>query len=312
MKNIAEILKDCPKGTKLYSPILGECALYYIDDDEIIHIRKDKSHTGTFDKFGRWFFDLEDNECLLFPSKENRDWDNFCPFKDGDIITNGSGVIYIVKQMNVDEGYTNTHVTVYVHSGTIKMDFTSYAPSVKNSKIATEEEKKLLLDKLAENGYSWNEETKTIEKLIKPKFKIGDKVQKKCATSCSTVYQIDEIRRGDNHFLCAVHIEGMHGTKYVFKEEELRLLVEEDTNKQELEPTKFDISTLITFESKVLVRDFDDSFWMPAVFGFYYKEDKKYKFFIVGCHRFKQCIPFECNEHLLGKTDDCDEYYKNW
>ena len=27
MNNIAEILKDAPKGTKLYSPIFGECIL---------------------------------------------------------------------------------------------------------------------------------------------------------------------------------------------------------------------------------------------------------------------------------------------
>lgn len=25
-----------------------------------------------------------------------------------------------------------------------------------------------------------------------------------------------------------------------------------------------------------------------------------------------QCIPYEGNEHLLGKTDDCDEFYKTW
>ena len=26
----------------------------------------------------------------------------------------------------------------------------------------------------------------------------------------------------------------------------------------------------------------------------------------------KQCIPYEGNEHLLGTTDDCDDFYKNW
>ena len=26
----------------------------------------------------------------------------------------------------------------------------------------------------------------------------------------------------------------------------------------------------------------------------------------------QQCIPYEGNQHLLGKTDDCDEYYKTW
>lgn len=30
--NIAEILKNCPKGTKLYSPVYGEIQFLYVDD----------------------------------------------------------------------------------------------------------------------------------------------------------------------------------------------------------------------------------------------------------------------------------------
>ena len=32
--NIAEILKDCPKGTKLYTPLFGEVTFDSIDIDE--------------------------------------------------------------------------------------------------------------------------------------------------------------------------------------------------------------------------------------------------------------------------------------
>lgn len=32
--NIAEILKDKPQGTKLYSPICGECKLSYIESEK--------------------------------------------------------------------------------------------------------------------------------------------------------------------------------------------------------------------------------------------------------------------------------------
>lgn len=32
--NIAEILRKCPKGTKLYSPVFGEVELAKVDDDE--------------------------------------------------------------------------------------------------------------------------------------------------------------------------------------------------------------------------------------------------------------------------------------
>ena len=32
----------------------------------------------------------------------------------------------------------------------------------------------------------------------------------------------------------------------------------------------------------------------------------------VGRSNSKQCIPYKGNEHLLGTTNDCDEFYKNW
>ncbi len=38
MINIAEILKDCPKGTKLYSPAFGTVALDKVEDNNWISI----------------------------------------------------------------------------------------------------------------------------------------------------------------------------------------------------------------------------------------------------------------------------------
>ena len=123
-------------------------------------------------------------------------------------------------------------------------------------RFATEKEKKYLFDQLAKKGYSWNEESKTLEKL------------------------------------------------------------QEDS-----EPKKFDITTLVPFESKVLVRDsinsideYDEDFsdvWRPAIWGVYI-EGNLYPFCVLGGCYFQYCIPFEGNEHLSGKTDDCDDFYKNW
>lgn len=74
--NLVEILKDVPKGTKLYSPIYGKCEIYEINCQvplPIVVIKKDteKLHFTSDGKIGR------DGECLLFPSKENRDWSTF-------------------------------------------------------------------------------------------------------------------------------------------------------------------------------------------------------------------------------------------
>lgn len=72
-KTIAEILKNAPKGTKLYSPVCGESIDWHVRaNGEIVFDRG--GLTYTFDKYGRMD---ECGECLLFPSKDNRSWEDF-------------------------------------------------------------------------------------------------------------------------------------------------------------------------------------------------------------------------------------------
>jgi len=89
--NIAELLKDAPKGTKLYSPVCGECELLKVNnDDGFIEVQDVDNETLEFFNDGRYF---REGECLLFPSKEVRDWSKFeVPkkeqprFKVGDVV----------------------------------------------------------------------------------------------------------------------------------------------------------------------------------------------------------------------------------
>ena len=75
--DLTKILKDCPKGTKLYSPIFGEVDFEKIrsDDENAIVITKGDV-TASFTKEGFYYADLSE-ECLLFPSKEQRYWSKF-------------------------------------------------------------------------------------------------------------------------------------------------------------------------------------------------------------------------------------------
>lgn len=83
--NLVEILKDCPKGTKLYTPISGEVYLnrvYCNNDDYPIGVSCDISGNGielSFSKDGRYYTECEDGECILFPSRDQRDWSKFKP-----------------------------------------------------------------------------------------------------------------------------------------------------------------------------------------------------------------------------------------
>ena len=72
--NLVELLKDCPKGTKFYSPIYGEVEFSHIDN-EIFPIIVSREHDimESFGSNGKYIDNLE-AECLIFPSKDQRDW----------------------------------------------------------------------------------------------------------------------------------------------------------------------------------------------------------------------------------------------
>lgn len=75
--NLVEILKDCPEGTKLYSPVFGEVEFECIND--IIGPIVVTTNTGNAECFtadGK-MYTYYNGECLLFPSKEQRDWSKF-------------------------------------------------------------------------------------------------------------------------------------------------------------------------------------------------------------------------------------------
>ena len=77
--DLIKILKNCPKGTKLYSLIFGEVEFIECDNlYQIVVAKEDKYYyftsQGTF-IFERIKYSL--GECLLFPSKDQRDWSKF-------------------------------------------------------------------------------------------------------------------------------------------------------------------------------------------------------------------------------------------
>ena len=75
--DLTKILKDCPRGTKLYSLIFGEVDFEKIgsDDEYAIFITKGNI-TASFTKEG-FYYNSIGEECLLFPSKDQRDWSKF-------------------------------------------------------------------------------------------------------------------------------------------------------------------------------------------------------------------------------------------
>lgn len=81
--NLIELLKDVPKGTKFYSPMTGELTFINIfrpsNDSCYVELLRPSGVNMFFDSRGRYFTDAPDGECLLFPSKDKRNWDDFKP-----------------------------------------------------------------------------------------------------------------------------------------------------------------------------------------------------------------------------------------
>ena len=81
--DLTKILKDCPKGTKLYSKVHGEVEFAHILDGAgkpivVIATQKDnETHYKSFTAKGCLYSAYETDECLLVPSKNQQDWSKF-------------------------------------------------------------------------------------------------------------------------------------------------------------------------------------------------------------------------------------------
>lgn len=87
--NIADKLKYCKKGTKLYSPIFGEVEFDGIENNAIYvnTINNDNKIVRIpFESNGQFYSCYPNGEYLLFPSKDNRDWNNFQVLKKGHLV----------------------------------------------------------------------------------------------------------------------------------------------------------------------------------------------------------------------------------
>lgn len=286
--NIAELLKDCPKGMEL------DCTMYenvYFDktynEEDCLYpigcyiIGDNNRNSVNFTKYGE--FNYHSNaKCIIFP-KGKTTWDGFtppCKFKDGDIVISDKGDIHLLRTK--DSSYC-----AYRKSwGEFPTFDSTPTTCVKVVRLATEEEKQKLFQAIKDNGYRWNTETKTLEKLIKPEFKIGDRIRHKTNTRQENV--VTEIK--DTHYI----LDDESALPFIFQDQYVII------------PNKFDINTLKPFD-KVLIRDTDTQEWSASLFS-HCDELKFHKYICINGCGYAQCIPYEVNKELLGTTNNPKEY----
>lgn len=309
--NIAEILRDKPENTKLYSLLFGDVYLSCIQDS-IIKV----THHGGITKFfnnGR-YYNYPESEQVLFPSKEMRDWSKFS-WRKGDVLTNSRGVFCIFKEFS---GYPyTTFIATFVNNVDFVTNGSIIEATQEWNKASNENAEKYIgyiTADLEKANRRLNLETLEIEKL--PEFKDGDiVVYGKSVAICRKIYKythcfyvsIDETF-GLLFDYNTVSSEECRFAKEEEKQQLFDALAKEgkawDAEKKMIVNLKPKIE-LKPFD-KVLVKDNPYGSWEPALF--WKKVDVKdlHPYMIIGGKRYRYCEPYEGNEHLLGKTNNVE------
>lgn len=310
MINIAKILKNKPKGTRLYSPIFGECVFDFIQNTtNDVCVKKHNGKKAYFNSEGLY---NTLGECLLFPSKEMHDWRKFS-WKKGDVLISDCGFVCIFKEWASDD-YTKFNGCYFDGMPNAKTD--------KYSKLDNNTAYGYIREIERKAGGILNLETLEIEP-VQPEFKDGD-----ILSNPSTAHPQNHIfifskfdKNKDFEYHVALVASGeivvpaFHGVwcrkdsgvRYATEGEKQQLfsaLAKEgkawDAEKKQIVNLKPKVG-LKPFD-KVLVRDSASDKWRANLFGYIDKDG--YYYCVYANWIF--CIPYEGNESLLGTTNDVE------
>lgn len=323
--NVVEILRDKPKGTKLYSSACGKCKLEEVYDKSFkISFYNSKfgfmkGGEGYLDKNGKLY---DDGECVVFPSKEMRDWRKFA-WKKGDVLISNDGKKEVFFNGFTDDTYAlfkakhgfevlSNGNTIYLagEDGIATSDYTLGDKDTAQNYINTIEERL---------GGKLNRETLEIEK-AHPKFKDGDILYaEKDEDHVPVIFIFNITKERRFYYVCLTLGDYMfcdyNGIGYIGNEK-LRYATEEE--KQQLfdaiakegkawdaeKKQIVDLKPKCEFKpfDKVLVRDSKSDNWRANLFGYIGKDG----YYHCVYANWAYCIPYIGNESLLGTTKDVE------
>ena len=309
--NIAEILKDKPKGTKLYSDICcGECFLNEVSENAIYVDMYNKERFWYFSVYGTIYAFQENGGVLLYPSYEMRDWGKFA-WKKGDVLAGAFGVLCIFeKWANADYTKFDSKFVTQKNRGTTFETEDWY--KVTNKAVI----KQYISDIEEDNGGKLNLTTLVIEKpKKKPVFELGK------------LYVFNE-EDEDGELTIIGKLIGKNeiedtltfGNQYEIGNEkfvadqafDLRISIHEELREAtEGEAITFHEAYTIWEKSKkqsafkpfdkVLVRDSESDKWRANLFCYIDKDGYYHCVYVNWAY----CIPYnEETAHLLGTTDE--------
>lgn len=306
--NIADILKDKPVGLKFYSNTFGYISFNGVHKDKVYFFSED-TNAHSVKPNGKMY---DGGECIIFPSKEMRDWSKFL-WKKGDVLVSKDNV-YIIFEKFEDDTYTRFKGKHYLWKECNVEDYNKEETKMLTSVFekATDDVAQTYIKTIEEHlDGKLNLETLEIEKQLE--FKDGDiVVYGKSVAICRRIY-----KHTLSFYISLNEMFGLLFADEVESSEEYRLATEEE--KQQLfdalekegkawdaeKKQIVDIKKEHQFKpfEKVLVRDSIDDVWRASFFSHIKENDGRY---VTTCVTWKFCIPYIGNESLLGTTKNVE------
>ncbi len=305
--NIADILKDKPVGLKFYSNTFGYISFNGVHKDKVYFFSED-TNAHSVKPNGKMY---NGGECIIFPSKEMRDWEKFS-WKKGDVLVSKDNV-HIIFEKFEDDTYTRFKGKHYLWKEFNVEDYNKEETKMLTSVFekAADDVAQTYIKTIEEHlDGKLNLETLEIEKQLE--FKDGDiVVYGKSVAICRKIYKhtlsfyvsLNEMVG----LLFADEVESSEEYRFATEEEKQQLFdaLEKEGKAWDAEKKQIvDLKPKVELKpfDKVLVRDFGSQAWQVSLFGY---KDSDFYYCCNGCG-WNQCIPYIGNESLLGTTKDVE------
>lgn len=325
--NIAEILKDKPVGLKLYSPTFGCISFTGVYKDRVYFYSED-TNAHSVNQYGKMY---DGGECIIFPSKEIRDWLKFT-WKKGDVLVNKDGTVHIIFEGFEDDKYRTFKGKYYLweeNGHTEQFDTYSYYMQT-SVFIKANDDTQTYISTIEERlGGKLNRETLEIEP-AQPEFKDGDivvmdAVSSMCYSKCILILK-EDLNTGENsansyvfyninndyikfNVLTTIRDRNIHLVTEEEKQQLFNALAKEgkawDSEKKQIinlkpkwTPKPFD---------RVITRNAADDVWTANIFS---HMDSHGEYVTIACvGGYTYCLPYnEETAKLIGTTKDMEDY----
>lgn len=309
--NIAEILKNKPEGTKLWTDMFGSVTLYVVTDACDAFQVKHHNKEPWFDEDGKLY---KEGVLCIYPSKSMRDWEKFS-WKKGDVLISDCGFMCIFKEWASDD-YTKFNECYF--------DGMPNTETAKYSKLDDNTAYGYIRDIENRCGGKLNLETLKIEK--KTKFEDGD-IAFADYGNRQYVFIVSGITGLSEGYSSFISIDlssltlSMGCRTSFFKKDLCKLRLATDSEKKQLfdalekEGKAWDAEKkqIVDLKPKVELKPFDNVLvrhqkteeWRANIFSHTDKTDEYLDYVCVN-GRWEFCIPYEGNESLLGTTKDVE------